>query len=111
MIYLIKQEARTGTYFKVGFTTNLEKRIGNYYGHNPNAIMLEFCLTYNKTQRELETEIHNEILNKGYEFITTPDGKRREWFFVPMDKEQEFEQAGLSQFKSCKNRKIYKVTH
>lgn len=111
MIYLIKQEARKGTYFKVGFTTNLEKRIGNYYGHNPNAIMLEFCLTYSKTQRELETEIHNEILHKGFEFVTTPDGKTREWFFVPMDKEQEFEQSGLSQFKSCKNRKIYKVTH
>ena len=109
-IYLIKQEVRRGTYFKVGFTSNLEKRINNYYGHNAGCIMLECCITYNKTKRELETEIHNEVKAMGFKFAITPDGKQREWFFVPIDQEQKFERKGLSQFKSCKNRKIYKVT-
>lgn len=114
MIYLIKQEARTGSYFKVGFTNNIFKRIIPYATHNANVELLEIVETYKKTKMALETEIHSEIITKGYKFQTKKlmgIEISTEWFFVPMDKEQEFEQAGLSQFKSCKNRKIYKVTH
>lgn len=114
MVYLIKQEVRTGTYFKVGFTSNLFKRIIPYATHNANIEIIELIETYKKTKMSLETEIHNEIIAMGYEFQTKKlmgIEIKTEWFFVPMNKEQEFEQAGLSQFKACKNRKIYKVVH
>lgn len=115
MIYLIKQEARKGTYFKVGYTTNLTKRVNPYATHNANAQMLEFIETYQKTKQNLEGAIHKELQKMGYTFVERNimgiQIIETEWFFVPMDKEQEFEQAGLSQFKACKNRKVYKVTH
>ena len=108
MIYLIKSEARHGTYFKVGFATNVEKRMVNYGTHNPNVKLLEFCVTYDKTKHQLEKAIHEEIKAKGFQFSET-FGVTREWFFVPMEQEQEFEHQGLKQFKACKNRKIFKV--
>jgi hypothetical protein len=110
----MRQEARTGTYFKIGYTSNIFKRVIPYATHNANAELLEIVETYKKTKMTLETEIHNEVIKMGYEFQTKKIlgiEIQTEWFFVPMDKEQEFVQAGLSQFKSCKNRKIYKVTH
>lgn len=115
MIYLIKQEARTGTYFKVGYTANLTKRAIPYITHNANAQMLEFIKTYQKTKQNLEGAIHKELQKMGYSFIERNIMDMQvietEWFFIPMDIEQEFEQAGLSQFKACRNRKIYKVAH
>lgn len=113
-IYLIKQEARTGTFFKVGYTANLSRRTIPYITHNANAQLIEFVETYEKTKKNLECKIHKELSDMGYEFIgrcVMGIEATTEWFFVPMDKEQEFEQAGLSQFKACKNRKVYKVTH
>lgn len=113
-IYLMKQEARTGTYFKVGYTTNLSRRTIPYITHNANAQLIEFMETYEKTKKNLECKIHKELTDMGYEFIercVMGIEATTEWFFVPIEQEQEFEQAGLSQFKSCKNRKVYKVTH
>ena len=108
MVYFVKSEARTGTYYKIGFAKDISKRM-NYYGtHNPNAKLLEFCITYEKTKHQLETAIHEEVKALGYEFVEQ-FGVEREWFFVPMDKEVEFEAKGLKQFKACKNRQVYKV--
>ena len=108
MIYLVKTQVRNGTYFKVGYTSNLLKRIVPYLTHNPAFELLETVDTYNKTKRQLETEIHTEIEKMGYQFKTTILNIKTEWFFVPMDKEVEFEQNGLKQFKACRNRKINK---
>lgn len=110
MIYLIKDEKRNGTYFKVGYATNIERRFSTgYWGHNVGMIPLEIIITYSKTKMQLETAIHEEIEAMGYEFITTPDGKTREWFFVPLGEDIEFEHKGLAQFKACKGRKIIKL--
>lgn len=104
----MKSETRNGTYFKIGFTHNLLKRLIPYATHNPNYKLIETIKTYKKTSRQLESEIHNEIIAMGYNFKVAENGITTEWFFVPMEKEKEFEQNGLSQFKACKNRKIYK---
>lgn len=109
MIYLVKTEAREGTYFKVGHTTNLVNRLIPYFTHNPAVELLETVKTYKKTKHNLETEIHNEIIAMGYTFKIAKNGTLTEWFFVPKEKEQEFEKNGLSQFKACKNRIINKV--
>ena len=108
MIYLIKSEARNGTYFKIGATQNIEKRVAYYATHNPNAKLLEVIATYKKTKFSLEKAIHNELIANGYKFITNFEIET-EWFFVPIEKEKEFEAAGLSQFTVCKGRKIIKV--
>ena len=110
MIYLIKDEKRDGTLFKVGYATDIERRFSvGYWGHNAGMIPLEIIITYRKTKMRLETAIHKEIEAMGYEFITTPDGITREWFFVPLGEDAEFEHKGLAQFKACKGRKVIKL--
>ena len=105
MIYLIKQECRRGTMFKVGYCGNLAKRLPQYITHNANVQVVDTIQTYRKTKHRLETEIHSEIKEKGFDFVVNY-GIKSEWFFVPIEQEQEFERLGLSQFKACKNRVI-----
>ena len=107
MIYLIKDEKRNGTYFKVGYTSNLAKRMKQYHTHNADIVLLETIETKAKTKHQLETAIHEELTQMGYTFKLINDGTLTEWFFVDIDHEREFETAGLAQFKSCKGRKIY----
>lgn len=109
MIYLAKTEVRNGTYFKVGYTANLLKRLIPYFSHNPNFELLETIETYKKTKLRLEKEIHQEIIGMGYTFKVSKIGIITEWFFVPREKEKDFEEKGLSQFKACKNRVICKA--
>ena len=109
MIYLVKTEVREGTFFKVGYTSNLTKRLIPYFTHNPNIELLETIKTYKKTKYNLETEIHEEIVKMGYNFKVAKNGTITEWFFVPKAKEKEFEEKGLAQFKACKNRVINKA--
>lgn len=109
MVYLIKSEIRNGTLFKIGFTKNIDVRIQQYYTHNANAKLLETITTYKKTKRDLENELHEELKAMGYKFEQSENGTATEWFFIPIEKEKEFEQNGLAQFKSCKNRKILKA--
>ena len=109
MIYLLKTQTRSGAYFKVGYTLNLAKRLLPYFTHNPAIEILEVVKTYKKTKLSLEKEIHKEITNLGYSFKVAKNGTLTEWFFVPADKEDEFQKQGLKQFKACQSRKVYKV--
>ena len=109
MIYLVKTEVRNGTFFKVGFTSNLAQRLIPYFTHNPNVELLETVKTYKKTKHSLETEIKEEIKSLGYNFKVAKNGTITEWFFVPKENEKDFERLGLSQFKACQNRQINKV--
>lgn len=109
MIYFAKSRDREGTYFKVGYTTNIVKRLIPYFTHNPSFELLEMVKTYKKTKCNLEKEIHAEILAMGYNFKIAKNGTITEWFFVPKDKEEAFEKNGLRQFKACRNRMIYKA--
>ena len=106
MIYLIKQEARHGTYFKIGYTNNLN-RFNAYITHNANIQLLETVETYRKTKHRLETAIHNELKAKGYQFVNNY-GINTEWVFVPLEQEERFQRLGLRQFKVCKGRKVIK---
>lgn len=111
-VYLIKSELRNGSLYKVGFTTDLVKRASQYHHYNPTAKMIEFIEVYEKTKHQIESAIHKEILEMGYRFVDMDTNDRRtglEWFYVSIEQEEEFERKGLAQFKTCKNRKIYKV--
>lgn len=108
MVYLIRQEIRNGSYFKVGYATNMS-RFKAYATHNANVELLEIIPTYSKTKHNLETLIHNELIALGYEFAINQNNNRKEFFFVSIENEQEFINKGLSQFKACKNRKIIKI--
>lgn len=114
MVYLIKSEARNGSYYKIGYTSNMNRRILAYITHNANAQLLETVQTYKCTKHQLEKALHSEIIAKGYEFKTTTIQAfgiaiRTEWFFVDIAHEAEFEASGLKQFKACKNRSIARL--
>jgi hypothetical protein len=106
MVYLIKQEARTGSYFKIGYTKNLA-RFNAYITNNANVKILETVDTYKKTKHQLETAIHNELKAQGFDFVRNY-GIMTEWVFIDIAQEEAFECKGLAQFKACKNRKIIK---
>ena len=110
MIYLLKQEARHGVYYKIGFASNLEKRFRQYSPHNAEVYCLESIVTYGKTKRQLERALHAELKKKGYKFDKAKiNGSQTEFFFVPYGEEADrFEAKGLAQFKACKGRKIIK---
>lgn len=96
---------KSGNYYKVGYTSNLEKRLEAYNSHNPNIEVIDTVATYAKTKRHLENAIHNEIKSFGFEFHNN-----REWFIVPNDRQEEFNNKGLKMFKACQNRKTCKST-
>ena len=105
----MKSESRKGTWYKVGYTTNLVQRLIPYFTHNPQAELVETAKTHRKTRHALETAIHNEIKDMGYSFKVAKNGAITEWFFVPAEQEKEFEHKGLAQFKAMKGRTIYKA--
>jgi hypothetical protein len=109
MVYLMKSECREGTWYKVGYTTNLVQRLIPYFTHNPQAKLVETAKTQRKTRHALEIAIHNEIQAMGYGFKVAENGSITEWFFVPAGQEKEFEHKGLAQFKAMKGRTIYKA--
>jgi hypothetical protein len=111
MIYLIKDEKCNGAFYKVGYATDLGKRLEGYYTANANIELLQTIDTYGKTKHQLETAVHREIKALGYKFRVTinPITKKRrvrEWFFIPKALTEDFERKGLTQFKVCKGRMI-----
>ena len=109
-IYLMKTasfEPNT-VYYKVGFTSNILKRIKPYITHNPSTILLQTVTTYEKTGRQLEKDIHKEIEQKGLNFEKDKFlNIKSEWFQVNTTSEfyKDIEKNGLKAFKSCKQRK------
>lgn len=112
MLYLLVAPSFDyGRNYKVGMTGNLEERMRQYACHNSSAKLLETATVGNEdTRRLLEKMVHIEIQARGFEFLKADTADvTTEWFFVPMDKVQEFEQGGLSQFKSLEGCIIQKV--
>ena len=109
MVYFVKSTDREGTWYKVGYTTNLVQRLVPYFTHNPCFDIVETAKTQRKTRHALETAIHSEIKAMGYSFKVAKNGSITEWFFVPAEQEKEFEHKGLAQFKAMKGRTIYKA--
>ena len=108
MIYLVKSTDREGTWFKVGYTTNLVNRLIPYFTHNPCFEIVETVKTQRRTKMELEKAVHEEIQSLGYYFKVAKNGSLTEWFFVSKENEKEFEEKGLGQFKAMKGRVVYK---
>lgn len=100
MVYMIRQEVRNGSLFKVGFSANFEQRKQAYVGYVPTFEVIDTVKTYAKTKRQLEKAIHSEIRSYGFEFVNGT-----EWFFVPIDLENEVKSKGLKLFRACEHRK------
>lgn len=110
MIYLVKSAAYdNGAFFKIGRTEHLQARLRAYGCTNPSISLLQTAITYKKTKGRLEKEIHNELKAQGYKFHKV-FGITTEWVYIPQEKVEAFEQAGLAQFKACKGRLIQTVT-
>ena len=95
---------RTGEYIKFGYTKNWEQRKAAYITSNPMIEFVGFIATYKKTGRTLETAIHKELRDKGYQF-NQKDGVKTEWVYMPnMD-----DNAVITLVSSIKNRKVMRL--
>lgn len=106
-IYLIKSYGKDTVYYKVGFTRNIDRRFKEYKAANPGCEFISVVNTYDKTKYHLETAIHLEIKEYGYEFETY-NNIETEWFEVEKDSVMDFVLTadGLKVFKACKYRKV-----
>lgn len=110
VIYLVKSASfnKNEVFYKVGYTSNLFKRLIPYMVHNPSFQLIQTATVYKKTKRGLENEIHKEIENLGFKFHKHQFfGMKTEWFAVNTNSKfyENIKMNGLQVFKSCKNRK------
>ena len=85
-VYLMKDEKRNYALFKAGFASHMEQRVYAYTTHNPEVVCVSTIRTRETSKRDVEKRFHDEIVAKGYEFITAIiDGKKTEWFKVSYD--------------------------
>ena len=113
-LYLMADEKRDYCLFKVGFTTDIKKRMHAYTTHNPEAKCISTVLTKVASGRKVETAFHKEIEKRGYRFVTaTIDGKRTEWFSVPYTDTfyNELMSKGLNAFGCGKRRHNMGMLH
>ena len=85
MLYLIKSygpKGRLEPIYKVGYTNSFEKRLNQYFSHNP---FIELIST-REGDEELETLIHISLYSLGYRF--QKDGRLNEWFCGDLSKIQ-----------------------
>ena len=85
MLYLIKSYGPKGKLepiYKVGYTNSLEKRLNQYFSHNPFIELI----SVREGDEELEKLIHISLYSLGYKF--TKGGKLDEWFIGNLNKIQ-----------------------
>ena len=83
MLYLIKSYGpREKKIYKVGYTTNLDNRLNQYFSHNP---FIELIST-REGDEELEKLIHISLYSLEYKF--TKGRKLDEWFIGDLNKIQ-----------------------
>ena len=85
MLYLIKSYGPKGKLepiYKVGYTNSLEKRLNQYFSHNPFIELI----SVREGDEELETLIHISLYSLGYRFQR--DGRLNEWFIGNLSKIQ-----------------------
>lgn len=106
-VYLVKSYGENTVYYKVGFTRDINRRIQEYKAYNPACKFVSIVNTYNKTKYQLETAIHLEIKECGYDFATY-NSIESEWFEVEKDGAMDFvlTMDGLQVFKACKHRRV-----
>lgn len=109
-VYLMLDEKKDCANFKVGFASDLSKRMSAYATHNPQAMCIDYVKTRQKSDKAVETMFHHEILKRGYTFIVSVGvWKKTEWFKVAYDDPfyEELKIKGLRAFNCGKNRKSY----
>lgn len=107
-LYMMMDEKRDYALFKVGFTTNMDKRLAQYACHNPLVECISTLATMGKTGRQLEHRVHTELSEMGYDrVVALLDGRTTEWFKVAYTDPlyTELKVKGLLAFKVCKGRK------
>ena len=85
MLYLIKSYGPKGKLepiYKVGYTSSIEKRLNQYFSHNPFIELI----SVREGDEELETLIHIFLYSLGYKF--QKDGRLNEWFCGDLSKIQ-----------------------
>ena len=85
MLYLIKSygpKGRLEPIYKVGYTNSFEKRLNQYFSHNPFIELI----SVREGDEELETLIHISLYSLGYKFQR--DGRLNEWFCGDLSKIQ-----------------------
>ena len=85
MLYLIKSYGPKGKLepiYKVGYTNSLEKRLNQYFSHNPFIELI----SVREGDEELETLIHVCLYSLGYKFQR--NGRLNEWFCGDLSKIQ-----------------------
>ena len=85
MLYLIKSYGPKGRWepiYKVGYTNSFEKRLNQYFSHNPFIELI----SVREGDEELETLIHISLYSLGYRFQR--DGRLNEWFIGNLSKIQ-----------------------
>ena len=88
---------------KIGYTSRrLAERLRQYATHNPNIVLLEWVQVYRKTKRTLETALHSELKDLGYDFVNT-QGIRTEWIALPNKCS-----VSLATLAACKGRKVHR---
>lgn len=84
-LYCIK----SGPYFKVGITSDLDKRMSTIQAHNPFRLTAVFCKKMLKRHvRFVEMEIHKAL---------APWHHHGEWFTAPLDEIKAAKRKALSQ--------------
>ena len=96
-IYLLKNGDTNQ--FKIGFTSDWEKRRRHYITANPSVEFVAYVNTQEKSGRWVETLCHEEIKKIGGRFVYV-HGSKTEWF--EFDGEFCFEMLPC-----CKNRKVH----
>ena len=85
MLYLIKSygpKGRLEPIYKVGYTNSFEKRLNQYFSHNPFIELI----SVREGDEELETLIHVCLYSLGYKFQR--NGRLNEWFIGNLSKIQ-----------------------
>jgi hypothetical protein len=83
MLYLIKSYGPKGKkIYKVGYTNSFEKRLNQYFSHNPFIELV----SVRRGNEELEKLIHVCLYSLGYKF--SKGGKLDEWFIGDLNKIQ-----------------------
>ena len=103
-------EKREYALFKVGYSTDIDKRMYSYTTASPEMRCIDRVETYAKTHTELDKQIKTELRQRGFlRTASAIDGKLTEWFRVPYDSDfyQELTTKGLRTFKACDKRKTY----
>lgn len=109
-IYLMLDEKKDVALFKVGFASNLFRRMPQYSTHNARAQCIDYVKTQIKSKRQVEKKFHMEIKARGYSFCKSPiTGSYTEWFEVPYNDPfyAALKSKGLNAFRCGKYRKSY----